>query len=174
MAFVTRRSHYFGRPKVKMNIPNLITLARLAAVPVVIWLILDNDMKIYVKSCLAALETGGVHGLAHITGGGLLENIPRVLADGLAATVDVSTWPLPPVFGWLAKKGAIAPLELARTFNCGIGMAVIAADEKTDAVERALRDAGEIVFHIGAVTEAADAGDTPAVHLNNMEDAWPP
>jgi phosphoribosylformylglycinamidine cyclo-ligase len=130
--------------------------------------------KIYVKSCLAALETGGVHGLAHITGGGLLENIPRVLADGLAATVDVSTWPLPPVFGWLAKKGAIAPLELARTFNCGIGMAVIAADEKADAVERALRDAGEIVFRIGAVTEAADAGDTPTVHLNNMEDAWPP
>ena len=78
------------------------------------------------------------------------------------------------MFGWLAKKGAIAPLELARTFNCGIGMAVIAADEKADAVERALRDAGEIVFRIGAVTEAADADDTPAVHLNNMEDAWPP
>ena len=78
------------------------------------------------------------------------------------------------MFGWLAKKGAIAPLELARTFNCGIGMAVIAADEKADAVERALRDAGEIVFRIGAVTEAADAGDTPAVLLNNMEDAWPP
>ena len=125
--------------------------------------------KIYIKSCLAALNTGGVHGLAHITGGGLLENIPRALSDGLAATIDVSTWPLPPVFDWLAKTGAIAPHELARTFNCGIGMAVIAAEEKAGDVEAALTDAGETVFTIGAISETSGEA---AVVLENIDSAF--
>ena len=129
--------------------------------------------RIYVKSCLAALKTGGVHGFAHITGGGLLENIPRVLADGLTASINVSTWPLPSVFGWLAKAGAIAPLELARTFNCGIGMAVIAAKDKADAVERALSEAGEYVYRIGTVNETADAAAPAVVILENLKDTWP-
>ena len=125
--------------------------------------------KIYIKSCLAALNTGGVHGLAHITGGGLLENIPRALSDGLAATIDVSTWPLPPVFDWLAKTGAIAPHELARTFNCGIGMAVIAAEENAGDVEAALTDAGETVFTIGAISETSGEA---AVVLENIDSAF--
>jgi phosphoribosylformylglycinamidine cyclo-ligase len=127
--------------------------------------------KIYVKSCLAALKTGGVHGLAHITGGGLLENSPRALPDGLAANIDVSAWPLPQVFGWLAKTGAVMPFELARTFNCGIGMAVIAAKDKANDVEAAFSDAGEFVYRIGAVTEGKGA---PAVSLQNLDSAWPP
>ncbi len=124
--------------------------------------------KIYVKSCLAAFRTGGIHGMAHITGGGLLENIPRALPDGLGAAIDAKAWPLPTVFGWLAKTGAIQPHELARTFNCGIGMAVIADAGKADAVERALQDAGEFVIRLGAVTE------TPGVVLENMKEVWPP
>lgn len=123
--------------------------------------------RIYVKSCLAALETGGVHGLAHITGGGLVDNIPRVLADGQGASIDISAWPLPTVFGWLAEQGAIAPKELARTFNCGIGMAVIAAKDKAAEVEAALTQSGETVIAIGTVT----AGD--GVVLDNIETAWP-
>ncbi len=124
--------------------------------------------RIYVKSCLAALATGGVQGLAHITGGGLLENIPRVLPDGLSAVLDANAWPLPPVFGWLATLGGIKPEEMARTFNCGIGMAVIADAAKADAVEAALLAAGETVFHIGTISESAEA---PVV-INNLDDVW--
>ncbi len=124
--------------------------------------------RIYVKSCLAALATGRVQGLAHITGGGLLENIPRVLPDGLSAVLDANAWPLPPVFGWLATLGGIKPEEMARTFNCGIGMAVIADAAKADAVEAALLAAGETVFHIGTITESAD---DPVV-INNLDDIW--
>ncbi len=124
--------------------------------------------KIYVKSCLAAVKTGGVNAMAHITGGGLLENIPRALPDGLGAVIDAKTWSLPAVFGWLARTGAIPPRELARTFNCGIGMAVIAAKAEADAVERALGEAGEFVTRIGAVTK------TPGVVIENMEEIWPP
>jgi len=128
--------------------------------------------KIYVKSCLAAIKTGGVNGLAHITGGGLLENIPRALPGGLKAVLDANAWPLPPVFGWLARTGAVEATEMARTFNCGIGMAVIAGAEKADTVEQVLREAGEAVIRIGVVTETGDDGNE--VVIENLESAWLP
>ena len=130
--------------------------------------------KIYVKSCLAAVKAGGVNAMAHITGGGLLENIPRALPAGVNAVIDANAWPLPAVFGWLARTGAIPPHELVRTFNCGIGMVVIAARAKADAVERALGEAGEFVTRIGAVTEATEAGNGGGVVIENLETAWPP
>jgi phosphoribosylformylglycinamidine cyclo-ligase len=116
--------------------------------------------RIYVKSCLAAIRAGGVHALAHITGGGLLENIPRILPDGLAATLDSSSWDEPALFGWLAEAGGIARHEMYRTFNCGIGMAVIVAADAADEIAATLRDAGETVTRIGRV-EAR--GEGPAV-----------
>jgi phosphoribosylformylglycinamidine cyclo-ligase len=120
--------------------------------------------RIYVKSCLAAVRGGGVHALAHITGGGLIENLPRVLPDGLAARLDAATWPEPPVFGWLAEAGGIARHEMYRTFNCGVGMALVVAPEFAAAVLATLVDADETVFEIGRI---AERGDGPAVIVEN-------
>jgi phosphoribosylformylglycinamidine cyclo-ligase len=108
--------------------------------------------RIYVKSCLAAVRTGLVHALAHITGGGLTENVPRVLPDNAAATLDVASWERPKVFGWLADKGGIDPMEMHRTFNCGIGMVVIVAPEAEPDVRKILERAGETVRQIGEIT----------------------
>ena len=127
--------------------------------------------RIYVKACLAALKTGGVHAFAHITGGGLIENIPRVMPDGLSAKIDLSQWSLPPVFVWLAKAGGIEQRELARTFNCGIGMCVIVAADKADAVEAALSSAGENVVRLGNVIDRD--GEIDIVQLPGLEQAWP-
>ncbi len=107
--------------------------------------------RIYVRPVLAALAAGGVRALAHITGGGLVENPPRGLPPGLAMRIDCAAWPLPPVFEWLA--GEAAPAELARTFNCGIGMVVTAASDRADALAAGLEAAGERVFRIGEVVE---------------------
>ena len=112
--------------------------------------------RIYVKSCLAAIRAGGVHALAHITGGGLLENIPRILPDGLAARLDASRWQEPAVFGWLAEAGGIARHEMYRTFNCGIGMAAIVAPDSAAELTAVLRDAGETVFEIGRIEGRGD------------------
>ncbi|MBT4699621.1 MAG: phosphoribosylformylglycinamidine cyclo-ligase [Rhodospirillaceae bacterium] len=127
--------------------------------------------RIYVKACLAALKAGGVHAFAHITGGGLIENIPRVLPEGLGADIDVTQWSLPPVFVWLAKAGGIEQREMARTFNCGIGMCVIVSDAKADAVTAALKDASETVVRLGTVVPRKDEGD--AVQLQSLEQTWP-
>ncbi|GHU04323.1 phosphoribosylformylglycinamidine cyclo-ligase [Alphaproteobacteria bacterium] len=105
--------------------------------------------RIYVKSCLAAIRSGGVHALAHITGGGLIENVPRILPDDLVAEFDASKWPLPPVFSWLAREANIAPLEMCRTFNCGIGMVVAVAAESAKEVAAIFEENGETVFTIG-------------------------
>ena len=92
--------------------------------------------RIYVRSCLAAIrETGGVKALAHITGGGFTENIPRVLPKGLGVRIDLARVPVLPVFRWLAATGGIAETEMLRTFNCGIGMIVVVAPDKADAVD---------------------------------------
>ena len=126
--------------------------------------------RIYVKSCLAALRVGGVKALAHITGGGLEENLPRVLPDGVAAALDTTSWPLPGVFRWLAKEGRLPAADLRRTFNAGIGMVLVVEPESVGAVETALRAAGEAVHRIGAL---AARGDGPAVVFQHIEATWP-
>jgi phosphoribosylformylglycinamidine cyclo-ligase len=109
--------------------------------------------RIYVGSCLAAIGTGGVKALAHITGGGLTENMPRVLPENVSAEIDLKSWPLPAIFEWLQKTGNIAQPEMLRTFNCGIGMVAAATPEAADKVASALRDAGETVHVIGRLTD---------------------
>ncbi|MBU3078581.1 phosphoribosylformylglycinamidine cyclo-ligase [Sphingomonas quercus] len=111
--------------------------------------------RIYVKSLLPLVRSGRVHALAHITGGGLLENIPRVLPEGLHAHVDANGWPQPRLMAFLQAQGNIEPEEMARTFNCGIGMAVVVAPDAAAAVTEALEEAGETVFRIGRIAAGA-------------------
>jgi len=114
--------------------------------------------RIYVKSCLAAIrETKAVKALAHITGGGFPDNIPRVLPDGLGAHLDLSTVPVKPVFRWLAQQGGIAQNEMLRTFNCGIGMIAIAAPDKVDAVVQVFARGGDHASVIGKLVRAGEA-----------------
>lgn len=109
--------------------------------------------RIYVKPLLAlmAAHPAMVKGMAHITGGGLTENIPRVLPDGVTAEVNRETWVAPSVFAWLQQQGKVDNAEMARTFNCGIGMVVIVAKEHADAAKAHLQAAGESVFSIGEI-----------------------
>ena len=112
--------------------------------------------RIYVKSCLAALrETKALKGLAHITGGGFTDNIPRVLPKGLGARIDLKQVKVLPVFKWLAGEGKIAQDEMLRTFNCGVGMIAIAAAKDAGAVTAAFTRAGETAYAIGQVVRAA-------------------
>ncbi|MGD9543601.1 MAG: phosphoribosylformylglycinamidine cyclo-ligase [Methylocystis sp.] len=114
--------------------------------------------RIYVKPLLAALKaTPHIVALAHITGGGFPENLPRVLPDGLGVALDLSAFRPPPVFRWLAETGEIAPSEMLRTFNCGIGMTVVASEPHADDVEAALRAAGEKPLRIGEIIETDGA-----------------
>jgi len=111
--------------------------------------------RIYVKSCLAAIRrTKAVKGLAHITGGGFPDNIPRVLPKGLGARINLAKVPVAPVFKWLASEGGIAQNEMLRTFNCGIGMIVIASPKDADAVAQAFTQAGERTVTLGEVMRA--------------------
>ncbi len=109
--------------------------------------------RLYVRQALAAVQSGGVHALAHITGGGLTENLPRVLPQSLGAEVDLDTWQLPPVFRWMAQTGAMAESELLKTFNCGIGMILVVAQDRADALTALLAEHGEDVTRIGSVTD---------------------
>ena len=118
--------------------------------------------RIYVKSLLKLIEALPVKGMAHITGGGITENIPRVLPAGLTAEIKASGWQLPPLFQWLQAQGNIVPSELYKTFNCGIGMAVIVAQEHVAAAKQLLEASGETVFEIGHV-RAQNAGEAPTV-----------
>jgi phosphoribosylformylglycinamidine cyclo-ligase len=126
--------------------------------------------RLYVKPCLAALRVGGIKALAHITGGGLIENIPRVLPKGLAAELDAVAWPLPDVFRWLASTAGLDHHEMARTFNCGIGMVVVTTADAAGRIAGALREAGETVYRIGSIVERGD-GEGSRVH--NMATQWP-
>jgi phosphoribosylformylglycinamidine cyclo-ligase len=112
--------------------------------------------RIYVKPLLQVLKTHPIHALAHITGGGLLENIPRVLPDHTKAVIDKNSWQLPEVFAWLQAQGNVAPQEMYRTFNCGIGMVVCVPQDSAAAVRAALEAEGETVYTIGRV-ESAEA-----------------
>ncbi|WP_374335834.1 phosphoribosylformylglycinamidine cyclo-ligase [Methyloversatilis sp.] len=109
--------------------------------------------RIYVRSLLALMKEapGLIKGLAHITGGGLLDNVPRVLPAGLAARIEASSWPLPPLFAWLREAGKVAEQEMYRVFNCGIGMVVIVSSDDADAATRFLSAAGETVYRIGRI-----------------------
>ena len=113
--------------------------------------------RIYVKPLLALLREFDIHAVAHITGGGLLENIPRVLPDNCRVEIDASAWPRPPIFGWLQEKGGLGAEEMYRTFNCGIGMVLCVAGEDSAAVLSSLHQAGETAWPIGTVhARAAD------------------
>lgn len=121
-------------------------------------LLIDHLMeptRIYVRSLLPLIRDGKIHALAHITGGGLLENIPRVLPAHLHAHVDADAWEQPRLMAFLQAQGAIEPEEMARTFNCGIGMAVVVAEADVAAVTAALEAAGETVHRIGSIREGA-------------------
>ena len=107
--------------------------------------------RIYVKPLLDLLKHFPVKGMAHITGGGLVENIPRILPEGLAAVLKRSAWDMPELFGWLQQQGKITDCEMHRVFNCGIGMAIIISNEHVEAAMKELRNAGEVVWHIGAI-----------------------
>jgi phosphoribosylformylglycinamidine cyclo-ligase len=107
--------------------------------------------RIYVRSLLPLARGGHIRAMAHITGGGLLENIPRVLPEGLHAAIDADSWPQPRLMAFLQAQGNIEPEEMARTFNCGIGMALVVAEQDMKDVMQSLEDAGETSFRIGRV-----------------------
>ena len=109
--------------------------------------------RLYVRQALAAIRAGGVHGLAHITGGGITENPPRVLAEGLACEIDLGAWTLPPVFRWLATTADMAEAELLKTFNCGIGMILVVAEDRADDLTALLTANGEVVTRLGRIVE---------------------
>jgi phosphoribosylformylglycinamidine cyclo-ligase len=114
--------------------------------------------RIYVKSLLGLIERYPVDGLAHITGGGISENIIRVIPDDLGLEIDLSAWQLPDVFQWLQSRGGISEKEMLRTFNCGIGMVLLVADDSVDEVCHALTEANEPVCRLGRVVECSNSG----------------
>jgi len=127
--------------------------------------------RLYVRSCLRAIrETGAVKGLAHITGGGFTDNIPRVLPRHLGVRIDLARLPVLPVFKWLAGQGNIAELELLRTFNCGIGMIAIVKTEAVEAVTEVLADSGESVTRLGEVIPAKD--ENRVVYNGHLDLSW--
>jgi phosphoribosylformylglycinamidine cyclo-ligase len=109
--------------------------------------------RIYVKPLLALMEKLEVKGMAHITGGGLVENVPRVLGDKLTAVLHRDSWTMPPLFQWLQQHGNVADAEMHRVFNCGIGMVVIVSKENADAAMAQLKASGETVMRIGEIRE---------------------
>ena len=108
--------------------------------------------KLYVKGAVAALRADAVSALAHITGGGLTENLPRVLPVGLAAEIDLNAWDLPPVFKWLAAEGDMAEAEMLKTFNAGIGMVAVVSADKVEAAKAAFAEDGHAAIEIGRIT----------------------
>jgi phosphoribosylformylglycinamidine cyclo-ligase len=119
--------------------------------------------RLYVKQALAAVRAGGVHALAHITGGGLTENLPRVLPEGLGAEINLSSWELPPVFRWLAETANMAEPELLKTFNCGIGMILSVSADRAEALKALLEAEGETVTVMGTVIEGQGVAYTGAL-----------
>ncbi|MCB1556446.1 MAG: phosphoribosylformylglycinamidine cyclo-ligase [Alphaproteobacteria bacterium] len=131
--------------------------------------------RIYVPAILGILRSASpktpppIKAMAHITGGGLIENIPRTLPVGTKAVLDAARWDLPPVFQWLKNKGGLSPTEMATTLNCGIGMTLVCSPQTADKVTEGLKAAGESAFQIGHVELTAEA---PTVTILNTETAW--
>ena len=126
--------------------------------------------RIYVRPLLALHRAKLLKAAAHVTGGGLPGNLPRVLPDGLDAVIDAGAWPVPPVFGWLAATGNVAADEMLRVFNCGIGMVAVVGAAEAEAATAALAAAGETVFRIGRLVE----GSGPAgLVVENLPPSWP-
>ncbi|MCB8836612.1 phosphoribosylformylglycinamidine cyclo-ligase [Aurantimonas sp. VKM B-3413] len=122
---------------------------------------LITPTRIYVKPLLAAIgETGGIKALAHITGGGFVENIPRALPDHLRADIDLFAVSPPPVFGWLSREGGVTQAEMLRTFNCGVGMVVVVSEADAATVSALLQSAGETVVPLGRLRPRQDAAVT--------------
>ncbi len=109
--------------------------------------------RLYVKQVLAVLAQGGLHGLAHITGGGLSENIPRVLKGQQGVSINLENWALPELFQWLAQQGGLSQAEMLKTFNCGIGMVLVVAPEAQAQITALLKEMGEDVIELGRVTD---------------------
>lgn len=132
--------------------------------------------RIYVKSILDALSikdsdgTPAIHGMAHITGGGLWENVPRILPEDTTAVIDCASWELPPVFQWLKEAGNLKPMDLATTLNTGIGMAVICNEDQKAALIERFESNGESVFEIGKI-QKRNASDENII-FENIDDAW--
>ncbi|WP_439549989.1 phosphoribosylformylglycinamidine cyclo-ligase [Falsiroseomonas sp.] len=126
--------------------------------------------RIYVKPVLALHKAGRLKAAAHITGGGLPGNLPRVLPAGVVAVLDGRAWAVPPVFAWLARAGGVAAEEMLRVFNCGLGMVLVVAAEDADAATAMLTEAGETVFRIGALEAAEGAA---SVRIDNLGEGWP-
>ena len=124
--------------------------------------VLMAPTRLYVKPLLALMAAMEVKGLVHITGGGLVENIPRVLQDNLTAVLDGKSWTMPPLFQWLQQHGGVADAEMHRVFNCGIGMTVIVSKENADAAFAQLEAAGETVYRIGEI-RAREEGQAQTV-----------
>ncbi len=131
--------------------------------------------RLYIKSLLAALKLNdaddqpAIKGMANITGGGLTENIPRVLPHGTMAVIDAGAWDLPPMFRWLKEHGQLSDADLAVTLNCGIGMIVVCAADQAEALTQTLSNAGETVYRIGHI-EKTDA--KPHIVMDNTDAAW--
>jgi len=119
--------------------------------------------RLYVKGALAAARAGGLHGLAHITGGGLTENLPRILPDDLGALIDLGAWRMPGLFGWLVAQSGLSQAELLKTFNAGIGMVAVAAAESAQEVRAAFEAEGHQVYALGHVTPGRGVSYTGAL-----------
>ncbi len=126
--------------------------------------------RIYVKSCLALARAGHAKAMAHITGGGLIENVPRVVPADVTVEIDATRWPIPPVFRWLAKQGRVHPAEMHRVFNCGIGMVIIVDQTTVAAACDLLTRAGEQVHEIGRVVPRTE--DMAGCVVTGLDRAW--
>jgi phosphoribosylformylglycinamidine cyclo-ligase len=122
--------------------------------------VLLRPTRIYVKPLLEVLRgKGGIKALAHVTGGGFIENVPRVLPDTAAAEIDLSALPFPPIFGWLKKEGAVVDREMLRTFNCGVGMVAVVWGSEASGMERELARLGETVMRLGTIVARPANGE---------------
>lgn len=133
--------------------------------------VLITPTKIYIQSILPIVKSGdSILGMAHITGGGLLENIPRILPDGLGVELDARTWPLLPVFKWMKSAAKLDEEDMALTFNCGLGLVVVVKQDNVASVMSQIKAAGENVYEIGKVTACPD--DAPRVTISHTAVEW--